>query len=121
MKDKKSPLNLSPELQDEIGTAFSLFKTDEDITGRLKDRVQPEILEALLKHISFDKFVQISLKALRRIVPLMEQGKRYDEACAEIYGDQLRQEKCGTKRFICRRFPPTNPQPRRFARFISSA
>lgn len=87
LKDKKSPLNLSPELLDEIGTAFSLFKTDEDITGHLKDRVQPEILEALLKHISFDKFVQISLKALRRIVPLMEQGKRYDEACAEIYGD----------------------------------
>ena len=87
LKDKKSPLNLSPELQDEIGMAFSLFKTDEDITGRLKDRVQPEILDALLKHISFDKFVQISLKALRRIVPLMEQDKRYDEACAEIYGD----------------------------------
>ena len=87
LKDKKSPLNLSPELQDEIGTAFSLFKTDEDITGRLKDRVQPEILEALLKHINFDKFVQVSLRALRRIVPLMEQGKRYDEACAEIYGD----------------------------------
>ena len=86
LKDKKSPLNLSPELQDEIGTALSLFKTDEDITGRLKDRVQPEILEALL-NISFDKFVQISLKALRKIVPLMEQGKRYDEACAEIYGD----------------------------------
>ena len=87
LKDKKSPLNLSPELQDEIGMAFSLFKTDEDITGRLKDRVQPEILEALLKHINFDKFVQISLKALRRIVPLMKQGKRYDEACTEIYGD----------------------------------
>ena len=40
-----------------------------------------------MKHISFDKFVQISLKTLRRIVPLMEQGKRYDEACAETYGD----------------------------------
>ena len=87
LKDKKSPLSISPELQDEIGTAFSLFKTDEDIAGRLKDCLQPEILDALLKHISFDKFVQISLKTLRRIVPLMEQGKRYDEACAEIYGD----------------------------------
>lgn len=87
LKDKKSPLSLSPELQDEIGTAFSLFKTDEDISGRLKDCLQPEILDALLKHISFDKFIQISLKALCRIVPLMEQGKRYDEACAEIYGD----------------------------------
>ncbi|WP_250314826.1 type II CRISPR RNA-guided endonuclease Cas9 [Neisseria sp. Marseille-Q6792] len=85
LKDKKSPLNLSPELQDEIGTALSLFKTDEDITGRLKDRVQPEILEALLKHISFDKFVQISLKALRQIVPLMEQGDDYDTAWRKVY------------------------------------
>lgn len=100
LKDKKSPLNLSPELQDEIGTAFSLFKTDEDITGRLKDRVQPEILEALLKHISFDKFVQISLKALRRIVPLMEQGKRYDEACAEIYGDHYGKKNAEEKIYL---------------------
>ena len=100
LKDKKSPLNLSPELQDEIGTAFSLFKTDEDITGRLKDRVQTEILEALLKHISFDKFVQISLKALRRIVPLMEQGKRYDEACAEIYGDHYGKKNAEEKIYL---------------------
>lgn len=100
LKDKKSPLNLSTELQDEIGTAFSLFKTDEDITGRLKDRVQPEILEALLKHISFDKFVQISLKALRRIVPLMEQGKRYDEACAEIYGDHYGKKNAEEKIYL---------------------
>lgn len=100
LKDKKSPLRLSPELQDEIGTAFSLFKTDEDITGRLKDRVQPEILEALLKHISFDKFVQISLKALRRIVPLMEQGKRYDEACAEIYGDHYGKKNAEEKIYL---------------------
>ena len=85
LKDKKSPLSLSPELQDEIGTAFSLFKTDEDISGRLKDCLQPEILDALLKHISFDKFVQISLKALRRIVPLMEQGDDYDTAWRKIY------------------------------------
>ena len=100
LKDKKSPLNLSTELQDEIGTAFSLFKTDEDITGRLKDRVQPETLEALLKHISFDKFVQISLKALRRIVPLMEQGKRYDEACAEIYGDHYGKKNAEEKIYL---------------------
>lgn len=100
LKDKKSPLNLSPELQDEIGTAFSLFKTDEDITGRLRDRIQPEILEALLEHISFDKFVQISLKALRRIVPLMEQGKRYDEACAEIYGDHYGKKNAEEKIYL---------------------
>ena len=85
LKDKKSRLSLSPELQDEIGTAFSLFKTDEDITGRLKDCLQPEILDALLKHISFDKFGRISLKALRRIEPLMEQGDDYDTAWRKVY------------------------------------
>lgn len=87
LKNKKSPLALSPELQDEIGEAFSLFKTDEDIRGRLKGKLPDEQLDALLEYVSFDKFVQLSLKALRKILPLMEQGKRYDEACAEIYGD----------------------------------
>ena len=49
LKDKKSPLNLSPELQDEIGTAFSLFKTDEDITGRLKTELTLCIKQNLIK------------------------------------------------------------------------
>lgn len=51
MKDKKSPLNLSPELQDEIGTAFSLFKIDEDITGRLKTELTLDIKQNLIKTI----------------------------------------------------------------------
>ena len=51
LKDKKSPLNLSPELQDEIGTAFSLFKTDEDITGRLKAKLTLGIKQNLIKTI----------------------------------------------------------------------
>ena len=49
LKDKKPPLNLSPELQDEIGTAFSLFKTDEDITGRLKAKLTLGIKQNLIK------------------------------------------------------------------------
>lgn len=40
-------------------------------------------VQALLE-VSFDRFHALSLKALRRIVPLMEQGMRYDEAVAAI-------------------------------------
>ena len=38
------------------------------------------MIEALL-HVSFSEFVNLSLKALRNIIPHMEQGKRSDEAC----------------------------------------
>lgn len=92
LKDKKSPLAYSPELQDEIGTAFSLYKTDDDIRGRLNSLLPEAELNALLLHLNFEKFIQISLKALRKILPLMEQGLRYDEACQSVYGDHYGQK-----------------------------
>lgn len=78
----------NPELLDEIGTAFSLYKTDEDIqTALAAFRLPEKVLDALLKGLNFDKFIELSLPALAKILPLMEQGKRYDEACAAVYGD----------------------------------
>ncbi|MDO4434334.1 MAG: type II CRISPR RNA-guided endonuclease Cas9 [Alysiella sp.] len=78
----------NPEILDAIGTAFSLYKTDKDIQAALAAFRLPEnVLDALLKGLNFDKFIELSLAALGKILPLMEQGKRYDEACAEIYGD----------------------------------
>ncbi|HFC6394622.1 TPA: type II CRISPR RNA-guided endonuclease Cas9 [Neisseria bacilliformis] len=78
----------NPELLDAIGTAFSLYKTDEDIRANLAAfRLSENVLEALLAGLNFDKFVHLSLKALAKILPLMEQGMRYDEACKEAYGD----------------------------------
>ncbi|WP_165088889.1 type II CRISPR RNA-guided endonuclease Cas9 [Neisseria yangbaofengii] len=92
LKDKTSPLVYSPELQDEIGTAFSLYKTDDDIRGRLNGLLPEAELNALLFHLNFEKFIQISLKALRKVLPLMEQGQRYDEACRSVYGDHYGQK-----------------------------
>lgn len=78
----------NPEVLDKIGTAFSLYKTDEDIQAALADLRLPEnVLDALLAGLNFDKFIQLSLKALINIMPLMERGIRYDEACKEVYGD----------------------------------
>ena len=74
-------------LLDEIGTAFSLYKTDEDISDYLAGKLSQPVLNALLENLSFDKFIQLSLKALYKLLPLMQQGLRYDEACTKIYGD----------------------------------
>lgn len=78
----------NPELLDRIGTAFSVYKTDEHIQTALADLGLPEnVLDALLKGLSFDKFIELSLLALHKILPQMEKGLRYDESCKVAYGD----------------------------------
>ena len=87
LKAEWAELKANPTLLDEIGTAFSLYKTDEDISAYLAGKLSQPVLNALLENLSFDKFIQLSLKALYKLLPLIQQGLRYDEACREIYGD----------------------------------
>ncbi|STZ75509.1 type II CRISPR RNA-guided endonuclease Cas9 [Bergeriella denitrificans] len=105
LKTEWQGLATQPEWLDAVGTAFSLYKTDEDITAHLAEFKLPEnVLNALLAGISFDKFIQLSLKALDKILPIMEVGKRYDEACAAVYGDHY-----GSKPVQISRLLPTIP------------
>jgi len=74
-----------PELLDQITWVLSVFKDDEEVSAELRRLPLPsseQMIDALLD-IRFDKFHALSLKALRRIVPHMEVGLRYDEACAQ--------------------------------------
>ncbi|QEY24214.1 type II CRISPR RNA-guided endonuclease Cas9 [Neisseria animalis] len=87
LKTEWQGLACKPDLLDEIGTVFSLYKTDEDISSCLKDKLPENVLQALLAGLNFDKFIQLSLKALSQIMPLMENGMRYDKACEAVYGD----------------------------------
>lgn len=93
-------LKANPTLLDEIGTAFSLYKTDEDISAYLAGKLSQPVLNALLENLSFDKFIQLSLKALYKLLPLMQQGLRYDEACREIYGDHYGKKTEETHHFL---------------------
>ncbi len=71
------------ELLDRIAWILSIYKDDAEIERELGKLALPggkAIVDALLG-ISFDKFSNLSLKALRKIVPHMETGLRYDEAC----------------------------------------
>lgn len=91
-------MNGNPDLLDRIAWALSVFKDSDEVERELQVLDLPggkKAVQALLD-LSFDKFHALSLKALRRIVPLMESGLRYDEAVAAIpeYGhhSQLKKE-----------------------------
>lgn len=79
-------LDGQPELLDQVAWVLSVYKDGAEITEQLRKLPlpEPEASIAILEKISFDKFSSLSLAALRRIVPLMEKGLRYDEAVAQI-------------------------------------
>ena len=74
----------NPELLDEVARVLSVFKDGDEVTAELWKLPLPggKAMIDALSEISFDKFHALSLKALRKIVPHMESGLRYDEACA---------------------------------------
>jgi len=74
-----------PEIFDQIAWVLSVYKDDDEVHDELAKLDLPnhdELIDALL-NIRFDKFHALSLKALRAIVPHMENGQRYDKACVE--------------------------------------
>lgn len=73
-----------PTLLDDIARVLSVYKDGTEVETELRKLNLPggeDAIEAL-SEVSFDKFHNLSLKALRKIVPHMETGLRYDEACA---------------------------------------
>ncbi len=72
-------------LLDQIAWVLSIYKEDDEVELELNKLILPnkaKMVDALLG-VRFDKFSNLSLKALRKIVPHMEQGLRYDEACLQ--------------------------------------
>ncbi len=93
-----------PELLDQIAWVLSVFKEDEEVSTELRKLPLPsaeKMIDALL-NIRFDKFHALSLKALRRIVPHMEAGLRYDEAAvrAGYHHSQLQEVGEGEHKYL---------------------
>lgn len=74
-----------PERLDDIAWVLSVFKDGDEVEAELCKLKLPggEKMVDALGGVSFDKFHALSLKALRQIVPQMESGLRYDEACVK--------------------------------------
>lgn len=71
------------ERLDRIAWVLSVYKDDAEVEHELGKLDLPggKAMVEALGEIRFDKFSALSLKALRKIVPHMEAGQRYDEAC----------------------------------------
>jgi CRISPR-associated endonuclease Csn1 len=94
----------TPELLDQIAWVLSVYKDDAEVErelGKLNLPGGKAMIDAL-GEIRFDKFSALSLKALRKIVPHMETGQRYDEACesAGYHHSQLFKLGEGEERYL---------------------
>lgn len=66
---------------DELAYALTLYKTDDKIAYYLKAKgISNQIIEAI-EGISFSQYGHLSLKALNKIIPYLEEGMTYDKAC----------------------------------------
>jgi CRISPR-associated endonuclease Csn1 len=94
----------NPTLLDEVARVLSVFKDGDEIDTELRKLPLPggEKMIDALSEISFDKFHALSLKALRKIVPHMEAGLRYDEACvaAGYHHSQLHETGTGEYKYL---------------------
>lgn len=78
---------------DEVGEVLSLYKADDKRRERLeKIGLSNEEIEALLP-LTFSKAGNLSLTAMRKLIPYLEQGLTYDKACEVVYGDHRAQYK----------------------------
>nr|AME16462.1 CRISPR-associated protein Cas9 [uncultured bacterium] len=93
-----------PTLLDEISRVLSVYKDGDEVDVELRKLPLPggEKMVETLSEISFDKFHALSLKALRKIVPHMETGLRYDEACAAAgyHHSQLHEAGAGGQKYL---------------------
>lgn len=70
---------------DEIANIVAFNRSEKNLKDKLsKLPISKAMQEKLIKNqLRFDKTISLSLKALYEIIPLMREGKRYDEAVEE--------------------------------------
>lgn len=82
--DRWDELQSNIHLFDKVVNVLSCEKNDEAIAKNLQNLgIEGQDIE-VFKKCTFDKFINLSLKALYKIIPFMEQGLTYDKACAKM-------------------------------------
>lgn len=82
---------ITHEQLDEIGRILSLYRNDEKRTAQLTELgLDNSIIQAILPLI-LSGWGKLSILAMKKIIPFLEQGLTYDKACAKVYGYHTRQ------------------------------
>lgn len=82
---------LSIDTIDKIGYALSVYKNDESKRNYLKENcteLSSEAIENLLE-ISFSKTGNLSIKAMKKLIPYLQDGLTYDKAVEKAYGKDV--------------------------------
>ncbi len=78
---------LSHDILDEIGTILSLYKADNKRISALRAIGFDDAVITQLLPLSFSKTGNLSLTAMRKLIPELEKGITYDKACTAVYGE----------------------------------
>ncbi len=74
---------ISDAQKNEIAYALTVFKTDDKIAEHLNDAgLEKQDVEQLLLMKGFSGFGHLSVEACDKIIPFLEQGMTYNDACA---------------------------------------
>ena len=74
--------SITPEQRDRIGTVLTLYKSEDRVKRELADAgLEPCDIESLLGLGGFSKTGHISIRACKLLIPFLEQGMNYNEAC----------------------------------------
>ena len=78
----------STDTLDKIGYVLSAYKNDEKRISFLKENT-PELTDDMISSLmplSFSKTGNLSVKAMKKLIPYLEQGMTYDKAVENVYG-----------------------------------
>ena len=106
---------LTEEQLNAVATILTECKSDAKRIAALREAgIPPQFDEALLP-LSFSKYGSLSVQAMQKLIPLLEEGLRYDEACTRVYGDHrgLRSEQRTNRLSLNDMEEITNPVVRR--------
>lgn len=82
-------ISTKPEILDTLAMGLTYRKTDDDIRGYLAEHeIESALIEAVLP-LNFTQNLNLSFKAMQKLLPFMEKGLRYDEACVEVGYSQV--------------------------------
>ena len=94
-------LAAKPVVLDTIAETLTCWKTDDNRQRELEARgVSQAVIDAVIPLDGFSQFINLSAVAIDKLLPLMELGRRYDEACSEIYQDHCDQSNSQKQRLL---------------------
>lgn len=83
---------LTQDQLDAIREILTAYKADAARIEHLQSAGIPKEYYKALLSLSFSKYGKLSCCAMRKLIPFLQQGMRYDEACREVYQDHRTKE-----------------------------